>query len=444
MKVCGLPVDPGPAGWNALLPDAAARASLKENIDADWLVVGAGFAGLSAARRLSELRAGERIVVLEASRVAHGPAGRNSGFMIDVPHDLSSADYGGNPEHDLRETRLNRAGIEYALNAASQYSMDDEAITLSGKVNGAITQRGVNHNDAYARHLHQLSEPFERLDARAMQQLTGCHSYIDGLYTPGTAMIQPALYIRNLAQGIESQNVVIHENSPVQQFERKGRGWIVRTPSGSVSTSCLILSVNGHVQSFGIYPKHLIHIYTYASMTQKLSKRQVETLGGEPRWALTPADPLGTTVRRVCGTGGDRLIIRNRATYDPSMKVDESRLKQIARTHDRSFLDRFPMLADVKMHYRWGGKLCLSRNNVSVFGEVDEGMYAACCQNGLGTAKGTVSGKLIAELACGQRSQLLDDLQQEADPVQLPPMPVARIGATAMLRWGEMRAGKEL
>ncbi len=102
------------------------------------------------------------------------------------------------------------------------------------------------------------------------------------------------------------------------------------------------------------------------------------------------------------------------------------------------------MLADVKMRYRWGGKLCLSRNNVPVFGEVDEGMYAACCHNGLGTAKGTVSGKLIAELACGQRSQLLDDLQQEADPVRLPPMPVARIGATAMLRWGEMRAGKEL
>ena len=84
------PVDPGPAAWNMLLPSAPARAALAESTTADWLVIGAGFAGLSAARRLAELHPADRIVVLEASRIAEGPSGRNSGFMIDVPHDLST------------------------------------------------------------------------------------------------------------------------------------------------------------------------------------------------------------------------------------------------------------------------------------------------------------------------------------------------------------------
>jgi glycine/D-amino acid oxidase-like deaminating enzyme len=79
-----------------------------------------------------------------------------------------------------------------------------------------------------------------------------------------------------------------------------------------------------------------------------------------------------------------------------------------------------------------------------VFGEIESGVFAACCQNGLGTAKGTVSGKLVAELASDQHSALLADQQGYAEPARLPPAPLARIGASVKLRWGEYRAGREL
>ena len=147
MNVRRLPKDPGPAAWNALLPAAASRPALKEHAQADWLVIGAGFTGLSAARRLAELHPGDRIVVLDATTIADGPAGRNSGFMIDLPHDLTSSDYRGSADKDQRDTRLSRAGINYALNAKSAYGMSDDAIVLSGKINGAVRARGVAHNN---------------------------------------------------------------------------------------------------------------------------------------------------------------------------------------------------------------------------------------------------------------------------------------------------------
>ena len=78
-------MDPGPAAWDELLPAVEPRPPLEEKTTVDWLVIGAGFTGLSAARRLSELHPADSVAVLEASGVAHGPAGRNSGFMIDVP-----------------------------------------------------------------------------------------------------------------------------------------------------------------------------------------------------------------------------------------------------------------------------------------------------------------------------------------------------------------------
>ena len=102
------------------------------------------------------------------------------------------------------------------------------------------------------------------------------------------------------------------------------------------------------------------------------------------------------------------------------------------------------MLKDVDMQYRWGGALCLSRNSVSVFEEVDTHLYAACCQNGLGTAKGTIAGKLIAEYASGESSALLDDQLADTGALKLPPAPIAKLGASLRLRWGEFRAGSEL
>ena len=102
------------------------------------------------------------------------------------------------------------------------------------------------------------------------------------------------------------------------------------------------------------------------------------------------------------------------------------------------------MLRDVEMEYRWGGRLCLSWNNVPALGEVDEGLYSACCQNGLGTAKGTLHGMLMADLASGAGSELLNEVMSQDAPKRLPPEPFSWIGANATMRWGEAKAGREL
>jgi len=124
-------------------------------------------------------------------------------------------------------------------------------------------------------------------------------------------------------------------------------------------------------------------------------------LGDCVHWAFTPTDPMDTTVRRISGMGGDRIVVCNRFTYDPSMQVSGARLDSVAAAHRRTFQARFPMLEGVEMEHCWGGRLCLSLNGVSTVGKLAEGVYSACCQNGLGTARGTLSGILAAEQASG-------------------------------------------
>ncbi|MEM6275573.1 MAG: FAD-binding oxidoreductase [Pseudomonadota bacterium] len=444
LRAARLPKDPGPAGWERVLPHRDPAPALRSKAEADWVVIGAGFAGLGAVRRLTEMHPTDRIVLLEATRVGSGPAGRNSGFMIDLPHDLTSEDYGGDLDRDRAQIAANRHAMDLARRMASEYGLDRETFDPCGKINGAATAKGHAHNIAYARHLSRLGEDHDMLDASQMQEVTGTGYYQSGLYTPGTIMIQPAAFVRGVAERLRSNRVTIHEESPVTSLDPAPDGWAATTTRGSVTAPRVILAVNGHLESFGFKKRELMHVFTYASMTRALTAAELAALGGRERWNLTPADPMGTTVRRLSGAGGDRILIRNRFTFEPNLEVSDAALARITRSHDRSFAARFPMLAGVGMEYRWGGRLCLTRNGVGVVEEVAPGLWAACVQNGLGTVRGLLSGLAAAEAASGQPSDVARQVMAEPAPRRLPPGPLATLGARAVLHWNELRAGREL
>ncbi|MBE1284390.1 MAG: FAD-dependent oxidoreductase [Rhodobacteraceae bacterium] len=437
------PFHRGPAAWNEILDPQGPAHSLSGDITADFVVVGGGFAGLSAARRLTQLQPSARVVVLEAGRLAEGAAGRNSGFMIDLPHELTSEDYAGSGD-DRTLIALNRQAIAFAGAAVDDYGIDPNYFDPVGKVNGAVSATAQAHNRSYAKHLQTLGEVSEVLDPQQMYELTGSRHYQSGLYTPGTVMLQPAGYIRGLGQGLCSHGVQIYEQSAVTGFARQGSDWLVSTPQGSVSTPRVILTVNGHLESFGIERGRLMQLFLFAMMTPDLDLDALQRLGGQPRWGVTPSDPMGTTMRRIdTGQGGNRIITRTCAALRPGMVASESDLKRAARVMQSKFDQRFPQLAGLRMEYAWAGHLCLSMNGVSVMRQIDAGVTSGCVQNGLGTARGTLTGIGAAELACGETSEITRHFTAEAQPSKLPPQPFREIGANMVLRWKEWKARDE-
>lgn len=432
-----------PAAWAEILGPYPETAPFAGPSTADVVVIGAGFAGLSAARRLQQLDAGLRVVVLDGLRIAEGSAGRNSGFMIDLPHDLASDDYAGAGD-DAALIALNRQAIAFAADAVTQYDINPAFADPAGKVNGAATAKGAAHNASYARHLASLGETSEALDAHQMQELTGSGHYRSGLFTPGTMILQPAGYIRGLARGLRGAGVRIYERSAVTGFSRQGSDWCVATSQGQITTPRIILANNGHLESFGIAQGQLMQLFLYASMTPELDSDALARLGGAPRWGITPSDPMGTTMRRIdTAQGGNRIITRTCATLRPGMMATPRDVARAAQVHREKFDTRFTQLAGLPMQYAWAGHLCLTLNGVSVTDEIENGVYAACAQNGLGTARGTLTGIAAAEALLGQSSEITAHFKAEAAPKPLPPQPFATWGANAYLRWKEHRAGAE-
>ena len=125
--------NPGVSGWYAILPEPEPPRILEQALTADWLVIGGGFAGLSAARRLQQLREQESIVLLDSIRIGEGSSGRNSGFMIDLPHDISTDSYAGAVQQDIRQTQKNRYAIAFAAEVAEDYSFSQEVFNPCAK-----------------------------------------------------------------------------------------------------------------------------------------------------------------------------------------------------------------------------------------------------------------------------------------------------------------------
>lgn len=434
----------GTSGWEALARRTRPVRALDGDVSADWLIIGAGFAGLSAARRLGQLRPGERVVVLDAQEVAKGPAGRNSGFMIDVPHNLAGGEYSvSDAAANAIEIRQNRHAIAFARDAAAEHGMGPEIFDPSGKTNAAASERGLRLNANYAQSLSRIGEPHTILDARQMRELTGTDYYRGGLFTPGAVILQPARYVHALADGLPS-STELFENSPVRQLRREAGLWVATSDAGAVRAPKAIVAVNGLIEEFGHFRGRLIHVFTYASMTNAFSPSDTGgSSTGASRWALLPADPMGATLRKISDGGKARLAIRTRFTYDPGLSVSERRLRGIAAEQRRSLDARYPAVARIPFEFTWAGALCLSRNHVPAFGEVEEDLYSACCENGLGTVKSTLAGMMAVELATGTHSDMLKSYMNHAVPTRLPPRPVAQLGINSVIRWQELRAGRE-
>ena len=145
-------------GWFETLPEVLPAAPLVGPTEADVVVVGAGFTGLAAARRLGELRPDARVLLLEAGLIGNGAAGRSSGFGIDHAHNIRSEGFAESVEFEKQQIALNRAGLAYLNDAVTSHGIDCDWI-WGGKTHAACTERGSTELEHFAATLDRIGEP---------------------------------------------------------------------------------------------------------------------------------------------------------------------------------------------------------------------------------------------------------------------------------------------
>ena len=436
-KIDLLPSDDTTNGWSRILPPRAPKPALTDEVRADWVVVGAGFAGLAAARRLAENRPNDRIALIEAQEVGEGASGRNSGFAIDLPHNIGSSleELDGSQ----RFMGLARAAVDYLDKQIADHAIDCDW-SRRGKYHAAVSEKGVAQVlEPFAKELEALGEPYRWVDKDDLVGEIGTPYFTRAVYTPGGALMNPAALTRGLAGSLPT-NVTLYEHSPVTEVDYRN-GVTLATPGGSVFAPKMIIAVNGFAECFGFYQGRLLNFAAHASLSRRLTAQERAALGGDDDWGVTPANAFAGVTMRF--TRDHRLLIRQNIHFCPAMRQSDERRRRIRQDHKRLFDKRFPMLPAVEMEHTWTGYLCLARNGAPGFGRVAPNVYAAVCQNAVGVTKGTIAGVLAADMACGEDNPLIADMESLGTPDKLPPRPFLDLGVRARFAWELLRARHE-
>ena len=421
-KVRVLPSDDATNGWSQIRRPHTERPSLQASIKADWLVIGAGYAGLAAAYRLAEQRPSESIVVLEFGAAGENASGRNSGFAIDTPHNVGTSAAELDGSH--RFMRLARAAVAHLEHVVRTHAIACDW-SRTGKYHAAVSARGTaDILTPVARQLEALGETHTWLTKAEIEERTGSPYYHAAIYTPGCVLLNPAALTRGLADTLP-RNVSLFERSPVVAFDTSD-GIDARTPAGSVKAAKLILAVNGFAEQFGFYRDKLLSFRAHASLTRQMTEDEQRQLSGDREWGLTPANAfVSVTMRR---TQDQRILIRHGLAYRPSLRVDPVELVKIRRRHDQILRERFPAVPNLSIEHTWTGFVAIARNGAPGVGQIANNVWSAVGCNAVGVTKSTIGGLLAADMAMGRDNPLIADIKGLGSPQSLPPEPIRSIG----------------
>ena len=437
-QISHFPINDNSNGWSRILPPRPPKSALSGQHRVNWVVIGGGYVGLAAARRLAENRPDDSILLLEAGVVGENASGRNSGFAIDLPHVTSSNKDELDGAH--RYMALARVAIDYHETQIERYAIDCDW-SQPGKYQTANSETGVGEFlEPFTRELDALNEPYSWIEKDDLAKRLGTTHFKAAVYTPGCRLLNPAALVRGLADNLP-ENVTLCENTPVTSLDT-GAQIRLTTPAGEVVADQMMLGVNAFAQTFGYYQRQLLPFAANASLSRPLSEAEQAALGCEKDWGVTPANAFASITMRY--TSDHRILIRNNIYYNPDMRERASYQAKIARRHKQLFDERFPMLPAVEMEHTWTGYVCLSHNGAPGFGQLEDNVYTSVCQNAIGVTKGTAGGMLAADMACGVDNELIGFMQSLGEPSRLPMQPFLDIGVRSRIAWELWKARKEV
>jgi glycine/D-amino acid oxidase-like deaminating enzyme len=430
MKIDRLPTHDLTNGWTNILEQRQSSPPLTTDIRVDMLVIGAGAAGLAAARRAAEINPNRTVALVEAGRLGDGASARNSGFVIDLPHNV------GADLDDLdtlkRSLRLARAARQHLNEIVTTHKIECQW-SRQGQLMAARSQSGEKVLDTFIKGLDLLGETYTDMNSGAVRTRTGMTYYRRAIHTPGTVLMQPAALVRGLGDSLP-KNVSFFENTPVLEIDYGSKVTAI-TKGGKIIADRCVLAVNGFAPFLGHLKRKIFTIQAFASMTRVLTDEEQAALGDPEDWGLVPAMAFGGPTMRY--TMDKRIVMRSFWGKRQSDVVRSGDYRRSRYLQLQQIQDRFPIIQGDPIEDTWTGQLGLASNFAPGFGKIRENVWSAMIQNGVGMTKGTMSGLLAADALNGINSQLLEDIEAMGNPGQLPPQPILSMGIWAKVKWWE-------
>ena len=423
-------------GWVDLIPSRKPQAKLTTNLEAKWLVIGAGFTGLSCARRLAELNSNDQIVLLDAREIGQNASGRNSGFAVAYSH-FSGAYKESQLSQYQRVDRINQVGLNSLRSLVVENNIACD-FKDTGIYHTAADNNSSKECDNFIDYLEKREINHTPLSQEQLQKHLGTKWYQKGVKVENGALVQPAKLVFGLADNLPS-NVTLYENTPVLKMTVDKTNKLV-VPNATITAEKVIMACNYESLAHGQSKQRAVGVTLSGSITRVLTKDELRGLGNQSSWGVLSLHSGGATVRL---SSDGRISIRNTAEYNNQSLLTNQQLLKRQEIHRKAFNNRFPQLSHVSFEHCYSGVEGVSVNKTNIFNKLSKSLYFAGCYNGSGITKGTAFGMGIAEYVCQHESALVSDCLATAKANWLPPRPLLDVGAWFVTKQRFKGVGKD-
>ena len=421
--------------------DLNSRSNIKvldKNEDSEWLIVGAGYTGLSAARKLCQIYPNQKILLVDAQLAGEGASSRNSGYLVDT---TLNDGFTSNKELDdyKKKADIYKLGIEAVKRFIREYQVDCDW-NECGKYFASSKQEDRKILDNFSDILSKLGFEHNLLSNRELKKRLGTNFYNTALHTKGGILLHPGKLARAMIDTLP-ENLKLYENSSLLDWEKKNDSIICKFKNGSIRTKKIIFATNGFLKSLGIKSNYNFPITLTASMTRSLTKEEYKSIGQPKEWGVLPVKPMGATIRM---TKDRRILIRNTAEVYNPYQMSKSELDKRSLKQKIGIKKRFPELSDDIIQSSWSGIVSRTRNSSQIFEKIDENIFVAGCYNGSGIGVGTLFGEQIAIKASNENTKEIETIEARNKPTLLPPQPFLDLGVKVRLVYERLRARSEI
>ncbi len=382
--------------WAAVTPAGPELPELAGAVQADVVIIGAGFTGLSTALHLRE--AGVDVAIVEAAEPGFGGSGRNNGQVIPTltrpdPEDIVAR----HRDTGERFVALLRDCASTLFDVARRYQIQAEQ-EQAGWIQPVHSPGRIKIAERRVRQWSKAGASVELLSRAQVAKMLGSDAWFGGFWNRTGGHINPLALSRGLARAVLERGGRIFARSPASKFERRNNRWIVTAPEGEISGRALILATNAYT---GEFEKHLAPEIAREVMPVRSWQMATAPLSDAARRTVIPgrqamSDTHGELyfarydARNRLVTGG-ALIGSDAASLEAEVGAQLERL--------------WPQIGKVKFDYVWNGYVGMTTDSLPRIHRLGPDAYAWAGCNGRAVALSIAIGQELAKAAAGASEQ---------------------------------------
>ncbi|HEX5589471.1 MAG TPA: FAD-binding oxidoreductase [Candidatus Limnocylindrales bacterium] len=392
--------------WWATMPPLHHRSGRQLPDSVDVAIVGGGYTGVAAARKLG--LQGARAVVLEARTLGWGASTRNGGIIHAGfkwgPRTLARR-YG--PELGRALYRETLEALELVSGLIRDNGIDTE-LRRTGWLELAWAPSHFEDFAGEAVDLADFGAPARVVPKAELREEIGTGAYFGGLAIEPGGLLHPAKWFAGLVAIAERAGAELHEDTAVTAIRRQRDGrFVVETARGAILARDVLAATNGYTD--GAVPavrRRIVPIGSYIIATEPLPEDLARELSPTGRAYFDTKNFLS-----YWHVSADRrLVFGGRVSFLPTTT------DRTARLLHRRMLEVHPQVADYRVEYSWGGKVAMTLDRMPHIGRLG-GVMHAVGYSGTGVLMSTWLGTRAAEWLGGGEPPALAKLRFPLVPV---------------------------